>query len=984
MTNQTNLRRGTLLLIVILAFGLRLYRLGAESLWYDETVSLLLAGKSLPALVAHTAGDIHPPGYYLLLHLWIRLAGRSEFSAAFLSLFFGLLLVPLTYRLAVRIWDEGTGQLSALLVAISPYHIWYSQEVRMYTVAAVLGLGVLMAVLSLLSTGSPFRARLPSLPGSRWIRPASGWILYVVCGALGLWVLYYFAFLLLAVNLMAGLWWALRRRQMSAGGRWLGGWALAQTGVLLLYAPWLPIAWRQATDPPVPPWREFTNLGALLVESWSALSLGQSASPNRVWPVLLLFLALFLVGLFYRPGHQSDRRSVPWLLAGSLLLPILLIYLASWITPLYHVRYVFPYSAPFYLLVGAGLASLPRCVHTGRWRRAGQWGRGVSLAVLLFFSGASLCRYHTDPHLASDDHRSAVRFLEDRWRPGDAILINAGYVYPALLTYWHGDPIAWRGRLGSEYDPTLRQGLVIFQTGSVDGDPSLGWGDPDSDFYAISQADTAEALTRLFADFDRVWVYRLYDTVTDPTGLIRRWLDKHGILFEDQVFTGEGQLRVQGFLTGRDPLAGPWQPAGATLRDGSLELVASSSLPSAVEVGKNLDLPLVWQVASAPDEGAILFAGLFDEAGERWAQTDERPLGTLYPPDRWPQGAQVRTPLRLWVPPGTPPGSYRLEIGWYRFVDGQPFWIPWTSDERLVLGSVQVIAPQDWSALPLPDGMHLLHITIGPGVRLLGVDMPQVGHASDALPLTLFWQALADHPTPGSVVLQLADDAGRVWAESSSAPLAGRVPLTGLEAGQVLRDPRLVLLPGDLPPGVYSVRVGRRNAAGDWFPIRRGPFRLGSTYPLATIPVLGRTVVQTPPIVQHPMDVRLGDTIRLVGYDLQGSIADGQLVVTLHWHALRSMAIRYKIFLHLTGEGGPADLRAQIDAWPRLPTSGWQPGEYASDRLTLALPRDLPPGRYTLRCGLYDEATGERLPVVNQNGQMIGDHLILADLAQGE
>ena len=86
-------------LILLLGFALCLYRLGYQSLWYDEGVSVFLAQKSLSALTAHTAGDIHPPLYYYLLHLWIRLAGASEFSLAFLSLTFGVLLIALLFLL---------------------------------------------------------------------------------------------------------------------------------------------------------------------------------------------------------------------------------------------------------------------------------------------------------------------------------------------------------------------------------------------------------------------------------------------------------------------------------------------------------------------------------------------------------------------------------------------------------------------------------------------------------------------------------------------------------------------------------------------------------------------------------------------------------------------------------------------------------------------------------------------------------------------
>ena len=63
------------MLIILAGAALRLYRLGADSLWYDETVSTYLAGSRLPELIRHTAGDIHPPGYYLLLRGWLVLMG---------------------------------------------------------------------------------------------------------------------------------------------------------------------------------------------------------------------------------------------------------------------------------------------------------------------------------------------------------------------------------------------------------------------------------------------------------------------------------------------------------------------------------------------------------------------------------------------------------------------------------------------------------------------------------------------------------------------------------------------------------------------------------------------------------------------------------------------------------------------------------------------------------------------------------------------
>jgi hypothetical protein len=68
------------MILVLAGFALRLYKLGGESLWYDETVSVYLATEPLVELIGHTARDIHPPGYYLMLYAWRVLRLDSNFS----------------------------------------------------------------------------------------------------------------------------------------------------------------------------------------------------------------------------------------------------------------------------------------------------------------------------------------------------------------------------------------------------------------------------------------------------------------------------------------------------------------------------------------------------------------------------------------------------------------------------------------------------------------------------------------------------------------------------------------------------------------------------------------------------------------------------------------------------------------------------------------------------------------------------------------
>jgi hypothetical protein len=276
-------------------------------------------------------------------------------------------------------------------------------------------------------------------------------------------------------------------------------------------------------------------------------------------------------------------------------------------------------------------------------------------------------------------------------------------------------------------------------------------------------------------------------------------------------------------------------------------------------------------------------------------------------------------------------------------------------------------------------------VTMGEEVRFLGYDPPPVeGTAGGTLELDLYWQALQDAPGPGQVVLQLADDAGSVLAETTSPPVGGRAPFAGLAAGQVVRDPQKFVLPGNLAPGVYNLRAGRRQSDGTWLPVRRGALPLGTTYPLATVHLLGRDVNTTPPSPQHPLDARFGTGIRLAGYDLEWH--DAALELSLYWQALEPMAASYKIFVHLLHEVEPhhVERRAQADVYPHLPTSGWIAGEYLDDRVTVDLPAGLAPGTYGIWIGFYDEATGNRLAVFDVEGDVVDGALLLERVQFGQ
>jgi uncharacterized membrane protein len=224
-----------LTLLSLLALGLRLIRLTYQPLWWDEGWSLYFATTGVRNMLELTAVDIHPPLYYLLLHFWIRVSGPGVISVRLLSVLIGTATIPLLYAAGRRLSGHRGGLLAAFLLAISPFHIYYSQEVRMYGLVTLFGVAALF-----------FATQWDAREGRPGLKP---WIGYVLAATAALYTAYYAAFLLLALNLYVLIRW-LRPRTESAqraepapvAGRplrglaaWLGG----QLTVFLLFLPWL-------------------------------------------------------------------------------------------------------------------------------------------------------------------------------------------------------------------------------------------------------------------------------------------------------------------------------------------------------------------------------------------------------------------------------------------------------------------------------------------------------------------------------------------------------------------------------------------------------------------------------------------------------------------------------------------------------------------------------------------------------------------------
>lgn len=128
----------TLFLILLLALCLRIYNLGNRVVWYDEADSI---ASSTRTIVFYQDRELaYKPLYFILLKLWIHLFGVSAFWLRMLSVIFGTVSVYFLYLLGREIFEEKLGLLSAFLLAISPFHIYHSQQVRQFTLVTLLAI----------------------------------------------------------------------------------------------------------------------------------------------------------------------------------------------------------------------------------------------------------------------------------------------------------------------------------------------------------------------------------------------------------------------------------------------------------------------------------------------------------------------------------------------------------------------------------------------------------------------------------------------------------------------------------------------------------------------------------------------------------------------------------------------------------------------------------------------------------------------------
>ena len=391
--------------VMLLAAFARLWGLGTQSLWMDEAFSHLFGTLPLDmAWETMVVDAVHPPLYYLFLRPWLALVGESEFVLRFPSAVAGVLTVAVLYR-AERCWlDRRTAGWAPVLLALNPFHIWYSQEARMYALLGLLSLVVLVA----------FWRALES-------RRSPAWGILIGVSALA-YLTHYFSLYLPVVEFAFLL--ATFRRHHRALVRW----TVAQALAVLPLAAWLTVLYTTGGGTFGIGWISRPQPSDLLRTLWSF----GMAYDGRVTPLvvagLLGWSGLLTLGVWRGRTSQETRM----LLILALALPPLGTFLFSLRRPTYVDRFFIGCLPAFLLLTAAGMACLPR------WTRR---AAGLALVVLGLWGTV---RFHSDPLFAKEDWRGAAAHIEAREMAGDALALRQfQYVVP-FRYYYRGalEPVA--------------------------------------------------------------------------------------------------------------------------------------------------------------------------------------------------------------------------------------------------------------------------------------------------------------------------------------------------------------------------------------------------------------------------------------------------------------------------------------------------------------------------------------------------------------
>jgi mannosyltransferase len=540
--------------ITLIGGGLRVLLLDSKGMWLDETFSVWMANHSVVDMLQWIVKiDQHPPLYYLLLHYWIAHYGDTPYYARLLSVLFGTSTIPIIYLIGKRMSGMVMGLAAAVILAFSPFHIYFAQETRMYTLLTFNAAVAIYALVRLLTDprsirpiGSQFREYLHTWRTSGSVEPDTeedfsykdetlnqtgwrawifrhrwlplqaietdlAWVAFIVFSAATM-LSHNTAILFpLATNLFVlGLTFFQRIKKSGVQPAFQApsflNWVKAQIGILLLWSPWIFAFIKQASAVdqrfwiPEPTWDAVIQVFKLFLNASAPMPASEAMV---VWSLYGLVLCLGLV-------HLRKKFSQFLFLTALIVVPFLGELIVSIRRPIFYDRTLIWTTIPLFLVLAAGITQL-------RFRFLIICAIGILGTINLFSVGDYYRFYH------KEDWYTAAGYVAKFAEKDDLVLFNSNFVEISFNYYFREYENLYRIQVEKQGVP-----LDLFDSGVLEPEMT---------------ANDIPGLISLLHGHNRVWLVYSHNWYTDPKGLIPQTLASKMELIRRRDFYG-GQVQL--------------------------------------------------------------------------------------------------------------------------------------------------------------------------------------------------------------------------------------------------------------------------------------------------------------------------------------------------------------------------------------------------------------------------------------------------------
>ena len=405
-----------LFFIFLLGLFLRIYNLGTDSIWFDEAVSVAASKLGFLEQIRWSlaSSDNNPPLYYAFLRVWVLLFGDSEFAVRLPSAIFGSFSILLIYIVGALLFNRKAALLSALILAVSVFHIQFSQEGRAYSLAALL---TLLSYYFFLKSAAE--------------RTGTNSLGYVISSALLIYAHYYGLFIILSQNIFCAWQYSTHRK---SGAPDFKKWIALQVILGIICIPGLYILYRHSIGIQNRFWLSPPTLKVL----YDCFVLYSGSTYLLILLAVLSLLAVistrYFGGVFKPPARSpgevgASYSSSVFLLLLWLCVPVAVPFLISLVsTPIFFYRYTIVGSLAFYVLASFG------AVRTGDKRFI-----LLVTGLVLIFSSVNIFGYYE--RVDKPAWRAGINYIESNAGAGDVIVLYPWYETEAAVYYAERDDL---------------------------------------------------------------------------------------------------------------------------------------------------------------------------------------------------------------------------------------------------------------------------------------------------------------------------------------------------------------------------------------------------------------------------------------------------------------------------------------------------------------------------------------------------------------